>query len=69
MEENSIIQHVRISGFQSVFCFSFTVTSQLLCTSLSDATGPQISTAEMETCLIIDYEKDMVKNSSLDGGF
>lgn len=42
---------------------------QLLCTSLSDAIGPQISTAEMETCLIIDYEKDMVKNSSLDGGF
>lgn len=55
-------------GFNQ-FSASPSVTFQLLCTSLSDATGPQISAAEMEICLIIDYEKDMVKNSSLDGGF
>lgn len=61
--------HPASEGFNLFSAFSFIVTPQLLCTSLLDATGPQNSTAEMETHLIIYYEKDMVKNSNVDGGF
>lgn len=55
LEEKGFTQHQKVS------VLFFTVLPQLLCASLVDVTGPQNSIAEMETCLIMHYEKDMVK--------